>query len=160
MGLGMDVVAWTFHPTPERAKESGLSFVSREELLRNSDVVSLHLRLSNETRGFFSREDFGLMKPSALLVNTARAGLIEPGRLVEALRSGKIAGAALDVYDEEPLPFGDPLTTLANVVLTPHNAGLTPEATLHGLLMAVENVESFLSGKEIPSDRLVVRGRR
>lgn len=159
-GLGMDVVAWTFHPTPERAKESGLLFVSKEELLRTSDAVSLHLRLSDKTRGFLKKEDFDLMKPTAFLVNTARAGLIEPGELYEALHSKKIAGAALDTYDQEPLPPADPLTTLPNVVLTPHNAGMTPEATIHGLLMAVENVELFLAGQEIPPDRIVVRGRR
>jgi phosphoglycerate dehydrogenase-like enzyme len=159
-GIGMDVIAWTFHPTPERARESDLTFVSKEELLKSSDAVSLHLRLSNETRGFFRKEDFDLMKPSAFFVNTARAGLVEPVELFEALRTKKIAGAAIDVYDEEPLPPGDPLTTLPNVVLTPHNAGQTPEATLHGLLMAVENVESFLTGKEIPPGRLVVGGRR
>ena len=159
-GLGMVVVAWTFHPTPERAKESGLLFVSKEELLRTSDVVSLHLRLSDKTRGFLKKEDFDLMKPTAFLVNTARAGLIEPGELYEALHSKKIAGAALDAYDQEPLPPDDPLTTLPNVVLTPHNAGMTPEATIHGLLMAVENVELFLAGQEIPPDRIVVRGRR
>ena len=100
------------------------------------------------------------MKPTAFLVNTARAGLIEPGELYEALHSKKIAGAALDTYDQEPLPPADPLTTLPNVVLTPHNAGMTPEATIHGLLMAVENVELFLADQEIPPDRIVVRGRR
>ena len=159
-GLGMNVIAWTLHPTPERAKKSGLTFVSKEEVLKTSDVVSLHLRLSDKTRGFFRKEDFDLMKPTAFFVNTARAGLIEPGELFKALQTKKIAGAALDVYDEEPLPMGDPLTTLPNVVLTPHNAGLTPEATLDGLLMAVENVESFLTGREIPPERLVVKGSR
>jgi len=159
-GFGMEVIAWTFHPTPERAKESGLHFVSKEELLRTSDVVSLHLRLNDETRGFFKREDFGLMKSTAFLVNTARAGLIEPGELYRALQENKIAGAALDVYDQEPLPPGDPLTTLPNVVLTPHNAGMTPEATINGLLMAVNNVETFLAGGEVAPERLVVRGSR
>ena len=159
-GLGMDVIAWTFHPTLERAEESGLHFVSKEELLRTSDVVSLHLRLSNETRGFFKKEDFNLMEPTAFFVNTARAGLIELGELYKAVKSKKIAGAALDVYDEEPLPPGNPLTTLPNVVLTPHDAGMTPEATINGLLMAVENVELFLAGKEISSDHVVVTGSR
>ncbi len=159
-GLGMEVIAWTFHPSPERAKESGVRFVSKEELLRTADVVSLHLLLSNETRGFLKKEDFDLMKPTALFVNTARAGLIEPEALYEALRSKKIAGAALDTYDQEPLPPGHPLTTLPNVVLTPHNAGMTPEAILHGLLMAVENVEAFLTGKGINPACVVVKGTR
>jgi D-3-phosphoglycerate dehydrogenase len=159
-GLGMDVVAWTQHPSPERAKESGVRFVSKEELLKSSDVVSLHLRLNDRTRGFLKRGDFDLMRPRAFFVNTARAGLVEPGALHEALKSKKIAGAALDVYEKEPLPPGDPLTTLPNVVLTPHSAGLTPEATITGLMMAVENVEAFLGGKEIDPTCLVVRGTR
>jgi D-3-phosphoglycerate dehydrogenase len=159
-GLGMDVIAWTFHPSPERAKESGVRFVSKEELLKNSDVVSLHLRLNDETRGFFRKEDFDLMKPTAFFVNTARADLVELGEPYEALQSKKIAGAALDTYYQEPLPPGDPIATLANVVLTPHNAGMTPEATINGLMMAVENVESFITGKEIDPDCLVVRGSR
>lgn len=159
-GLGMDVIAWTFHPSPERAKESGVRFVSKEELLKNSDVVSLHLRLNDETRGFFRKEDFDLMKPTAFFVNTARADLVELGEPYEALQSKKIAGAALDTYNQEPLPSGDPIATLPNVVLTPHNAGMTPEATINGLMMAVENVESFITGKEIYPDCLVVRGSR
>ncbi len=159
-GLGMDVIAWTHHPSPERAEESNVRFLSKEALLRSADVVSLHLRLNDETRGFLKKKDFDLMKPNAFFVNTARAGLVEFGALEEALRSKKIAGAALDVYDQEPLPPGDPLTTLPNVVLTPHNSGMTPEATIMGLMMAVENVEMFLAGKEIDPTCLVVRGSR
>jgi D-3-phosphoglycerate dehydrogenase len=159
-GLGMEVIAWTFHPSPERGKESGVRFVSREELLKDSDVVSLHLRLNDETRGFLKKEDFDLMKPTAFFVNTARADLVEPGEPYEALRSEKIAGAALDVYDQEPLPPSHPVTTLPNVVLTPHNAGLTPEASISGLMMAAENVESFFKGRKINPACLVVRGSR
>jgi len=159
-GLGLGVIAWTFHPSPERATESGVRFVSKEELLKTSDVVSLHLRLTDETRGFLKKEDFGLMKPTAFFINTARAGLIEAGALYEALQSKRIAGAALDAYDQEPLPSGHPLTRLPNVVLTPHNAGMTPEALINGLMMAVENVESFLAGKEINPAYIVVRGSR
>ena len=159
-GLGMDVIAWTFHPSSARAKESGVRFVSKDSLLKSADVVSLHLRLNDETKGFLKRKDFELMKPHAFFVNTARAGLVEPGALYQALKSKKIAGAALDVYEQEPLPPGDPITTVPNVVLTPHNAGLTPEATINGLMMAVENVGTFLAGKEINPTCLVVRGSR
>ena len=148
-GLGMEVLAWTFNPSAKRAEESNVRFVSKEDLLKNSDCVSLHLSLSDKGRGFFKKEDFDLMKPSALFVNTARAGLIEPGALYQALKSKKIAGAALDVFDQEPLPPGDPITTLPNVVITPHNAGMTPEATLNGLMMAVDNVEVFLTTQKI-----------
>lgn len=159
-GLGMEVIAWTFHPSPERAAECGARFVSKEELLKTSDVVSLHLRLTEETKGFLKREDFALMKPTAFFVNTARAGLIAEGALYEALKMKKIAGAALDVYEQEPLPPGHPLTKLPNVVLTPHNAGMTPEALLKGLIMAVENVESFLKGLQVNPAHVVVRGTR
>jgi phosphoglycerate dehydrogenase-like enzyme len=159
-GLGMEVIAWTFHPSPERAKESGVPFVSKEELLQNSDVVSLHLLLTEETLGFLKKEDFARMRPTAFFVNTARAALIEPGALSEALRSKKIAGAALDVYDQEPLPPGDPIANFPNIVLTPHNAGMTPEAMMNGLMMAVENIEAFLMGKGVDPKYRVVQGKR
>jgi D-3-phosphoglycerate dehydrogenase len=159
-GFGMETIAWTLHPSGERAEQSGVRFVSREELLKNSDVISLHLRLNNETRGFIKKEDFDRMKPSAFLVNTARAALVEPGALYEALRSRKIAGAALDVFDHEPLPPDDPLAALQNVVLTAHCAALTPEATRNSLMTAIENVTRFLGGKQIDPARLIVKGSR
>ncbi len=159
-GLGMESIAWTLHPSAERAEQSEVRFVSREELLKNSDVISLHLRLNDETRAFIGKEDFDRMKPSAFLVNTARAALIEPGALYEALRSGKIAGAGLDVFDHEPLPTDDPLASLPNVVLTAHCAALTPEATRNSLLTAIENVSYFLTGQAVRAANLVVRGSR
>jgi len=159
-GLGMQVIAWTLQPSPERAEKNRVRFVTKEELVRTADVVSLHLRLNNQTRGFFKREDFGLMKRSAFFINTARAGLAETGALSETLFTKRIAGAALDVYDLEPLPADDPIITQPNVVLTPHNAGMTPEATMAGLLMAVENIECYLKGREINTARVVVRGNR
>jgi len=159
-GLGMEVIAWTFNPSPEKAEKYSIRFVSKEKLLESSDAISLHIRLTEDTRGFIKKEDFQRMKSTAFFVNTARAGLIEPGALYEALSQRKIAGAALDVYDQEPLPPEDPLTKLPNVVLTPHNAGMTPEATLHGLMMAVENVENFLNKKHIDPNRLVILGTR
>jgi D-3-phosphoglycerate dehydrogenase len=159
-GFGMDVIAWTFRPTEERAKESGVRFVSKSELLKDADVVSLHLRLSDETREFLNKEDFDLMKPTAFLVNTARGGLVETDALYNALQSKKIAGAALDVFDQEPLPAGDVLATLPNVVMTPHNAGMTPEAIINGLMMTVENVEAFLSDRGIDPAFIVVQGSR
>jgi phosphoglycerate dehydrogenase-like enzyme len=159
-GFGMDVIAWTLHPTPERAKESGLRFVSKEQLLKTSDVVSLHLRLNDETREFLGKKEFDLMKPTAFLVNTARGGLVATDALYKALQSKRIAGAALDVFDTEPLPAGDPLTSLPNVVMTPHNAGMTPESVINGLMMTVENVASFLGGGEIDPACLVVKGSR
>lgn len=159
-GMGMEVIAWTHRPSPARAQASGVRFVSMDELLKQSDVVSLHLGLNDETLGFIKSNDFDKMKSTAFFVNTARAGLIEPNALYAALRDKKIAGAAIDAYDAEPLPADDPLTTLPNVVLTPHNAGMTPESTQIGLMMAVDNVADFLSGSGIKSDYLAVKGNR
>jgi phosphoglycerate dehydrogenase-like enzyme len=142
-GIGMRVIAWTMHPNPAL----GFELVELDELLRVSDVVSLHLRQSPETVGFLSRTQFQLMKRSAILVNTARGPIVNEADLIEALRERRIAGAGLDVFDVEPLPSGHPLTKLDNVVLTPHCAGITPEVLEAGLALAIENIESFLSGK-------------
>jgi D-3-phosphoglycerate dehydrogenase len=141
-GIGMRVIAWTMHPNPAL----GFELVSLDELLRSSDVVSLHLRLSQDTTGFLGREQLDLMKPSAILINTARGPIVDEAALIGALRAGRIAGAGLDVFDVEPLPPAHPLTTLENAVLTPHCAGITPEVLEAGLALAIENIESFRSG--------------
>jgi phosphoglycerate dehydrogenase-like enzyme len=117
--------------------------------LQESDIVSLHLRLSAETAGYISRERLALMRPSAFLINTARAALVDRGALVDALRDGRLAGAGLDVFHEEPIPRGDPILLFDNVVLTPHNAGTTQEVIDAGLRQAVENVERFLQGSPV-----------
>jgi D-3-phosphoglycerate dehydrogenase / 2-oxoglutarate reductase len=145
-GLGMEVVAWTFHPDGGLAARLGFRFVELEELLRTSDILSIHLRATPETQHFLSRERLGLLKPGAILVNTARGALVDEGALVECLREKKLAGAGLDVFAREPLPPGHPLLTLPNVLLTPHAAGMTPEVIQIGLGMAVENIENFLTG--------------
>jgi D-3-phosphoglycerate dehydrogenase len=140
--IGMRVITWTMHPKPELGFES----VPLETLLRESDVVSLHLRLSNETRGMIGERQFGMMKPSAILINTARGPIVNEGALIGALETGRIAGAGLDVFDLEPLPAEHPLRRLPNAVLTAHSAGVTPEALKAGLQMAVDNVFQFLDG--------------
>jgi phosphoglycerate dehydrogenase-like enzyme len=142
-GLGMRVIAWTMHP---RASD-GVELVGLHDLYRASDVVSLHLRLSPETTGFVGAREFGLMKKSAILINTARGAIVDEAALVEALRSGRITGAGLDVFTAEPLPKGNLLAELPNVVMTPHCAGITPEALEAGLRMAVENIWAFLDGR-------------
>jgi phosphoglycerate dehydrogenase-like enzyme len=141
-GIGMRVIAWTMHPNPAL----GVELVEFEQLLRTSDVVSLHVRLSPETQGMLGVREFGRMKPGAILVNTARGAIVDEAALIEALSTRRIAGAGLDVFATEPLPAGHPLTALSNVVLTPHSAGITPEALEAGLQMAVANVLNFLSG--------------
>ena len=143
----MNVIAWTFHPSDERARAFGFEYVSLEQLLKESDVVSIHLKLSDKTEAFIGKREIALMKPSAFLINAARGGIVDREALMEALRMGKIAGAGLDVFHKEPLDPGDPILDLDNVVLTPHSAGQTPEVLDKGLGMAVDNVANFLSGK-------------
>ncbi len=151
--IGMEPVAWSHRGQPERIAALGARPASKEEILKDADVVSLHLRLVPETRGFLGRRELGLMKRTALLVNTARGALVEREALLDALVQGKIAGAALDVFHDEPLKPGDPLLARDNVVLSPHNAGQTPEVIRDGLLRAVQNVENFLAGR--PTDVVV-----
>ena len=145
-GLGMEVVAWTFHPSVRLADSLGLRYVELDELLETSDIVSLHLRATPETRHFLNRARLAMLKPGAILVNTARGALIDEAALVECLQEKKIACAGLDVFEAEPLPAGHPLLALPNVLLTPHAAGMTPEVIQNGLAMAVANIENFQKG--------------
>jgi D-3-phosphoglycerate dehydrogenase / 2-oxoglutarate reductase len=138
--IGMRVVVWTMHPE----RYPGVGFVDLDEVYRTSDVVSLHLRLSPETQGFVNTAQFELMKTAAILINTARGAIVNESAMIEALSTGRITGAGLDVFATEPLPPQHPLTLLGNVVLTPHCAGITPEALEAGLRMAVENIWKFL----------------
>jgi len=141
--IGMRVVAWTMHPRDI----PGIPMVDLDELYRTSDVVSVHLRLSPDTVGFIGPREFGLMKPSAILINTARGAIVDEAAMLDALANQRIAGAGLDVFATEPLPPGHPVTALPNVVITPHCAGITPEALEAGLRMAVENIWAFLDGR-------------
>lgn len=118
--FGMDVVAWSQNLTPEAADGAGARYVSRETLLAASDVLTIHLKLSDRSRGLIGAAELAAMKPTALLVNTSRGPIVEEGALIDALRGHRIAGAALDVFDTEPLPAGHPLRTLDNVLATPH----------------------------------------
>lgn len=143
--FGMTVLASTLGGDDGRAASVGARHVSLETLLGESDFVSLHLRLSEKTARYINRGRLALMKPSAFLINTARAGLVDRDALLETLREARIAGAGLDVFHEEPIRADDPLLHLPNVVLTPHNAGSTPEVIDRGLQQAVENIRVFLS---------------
>ena len=118
--FGMDVVAWSQNLTPEAADGAGARYVSRETLFATSDVLTIHLKLSDRSRGVIGAAELAAMKPTALLVNTSRGPIVEEGALIDALRGHRIAGAALDVFDTEPLPAGHPLRTLDNVLATPH----------------------------------------
>ncbi len=141
-GIGMRVVAWTFHPGGDIAE-----WVDFDDVFRQADVVSVHVRQSPETSGIIRREQFALMKPGAIFINTARGPIVDEADLIAALRRNRIAGAGLDVFDREPLPPDSPFYSLANVVLTPHAAGITPETTEAGLALAIENVFAFLAGR-------------
>ena len=118
--FGMKVIAWSQNLTPEAAAEAGATHVSREDLFATADVLSVHLKLSGRSAGLVGAAELALMKPMALLVNTSRGPIVDEAALVAALRSRTIAGAALDVFDTEPLPSGHPLRTLDNVLATPH----------------------------------------
>jgi phosphoglycerate dehydrogenase-like enzyme len=142
IGIGMRVIAWTMHPDPAL----GFELVLLDDLLALSDVVSLHLRLSPETRGFIGKRELEKMKPSAILINTARGAIVDSQALLEALTARHIAGAGLDVFEIEPLPHEHPLTRQENVVVTPHSAGITPESLEAGLQLCIENVWNFLNG--------------
>ncbi|MGB2813498.1 MAG: phosphoglycerate dehydrogenase, partial [Dehalococcoidales bacterium] len=144
--LGMEVIAWTFHPSPERASQYGVEFVSLEDIMRRSDVLSIHVLASPETNNLISKHELMMMKSTALLINTSRGSVINEPDLIEALTNNTIAGAGLDVFAAEPLPADSPLRSLDNVVLSPHTAAMVPEATLAGLSMAVDNIANFLQG--------------
>jgi D-3-phosphoglycerate dehydrogenase len=134
-GLGMKVVAWNRSSVPE-----GLPCraVELDELLSSADVVSLHLVLNEQTRGFLDRGRIGLIKPGAIFINTARGAIVDETALIEALQAGRIAHAGLDVFGTEPLPAGHPLTRLENVTLSAHAAFATREASERLLRMALE----------------------
>jgi D-3-phosphoglycerate dehydrogenase len=119
--------------------------------------VSLHVRLTPETRNFLGREELAMMKPTAILVNTGRGALVDREALLAALQERRLLGAGLDVFHQEPLAADDPILSLPNVVVSPHNAGQTPEVIRDGLLAAVANIENYLQGK--PSNLIVSPGR-
>ncbi len=147
--FGMDVIAWSQNLTPQRAEAAGARYVSKHELLAQADVLSIHLVLSDRTRGLIGAEDFKLMKPTATLVNTSRGPIVDELALITALRDGTIAAAGLDVYDHEPLPADSELLKLHNTVLLPH-LGYVSEDTLRAMYeQCAADVASFIAGSPI-----------
>jgi phosphoglycerate dehydrogenase-like enzyme len=147
--FGMDVTAWSQNLTEERAAAAGVRRVSKAELLSGADVLSVHLVLSDRTRGLFQAPDLALMKSTAVVINTSRGPIIDQDALLDALRNRTIAGAGLDVYDQEPLPAGHELTALDNVVLLPH-LGYVSEPGLRNMYrQAVEDIAAFRAGAPI-----------
>lgn len=145
--LGMDVIAWTFNPTQEKARHLGIEYVELDDLLCRSDVVSIQVRLSDQSRHMLGRREFGLMKAGALFVNGGRGDLVDTAALVDALDSGHLGGAGIDTYDVEPIPPDHPLLSCDQIVLTPHNADQTPEGVESLNEGAVTNVIAFLEGR-------------
>jgi phosphoglycerate dehydrogenase-like enzyme len=147
--FGMHVVAWSQNLDPQHAKKVHVKAVSKEELFASSDVVTVHYKLSPRSAGLVGETELALMKPSAYLVNTSRGPLVDSAALLAALRSGGIAGAALDVYDVEPLPLSSPLRTAPNVVLTPHLGYVTEEAYRVFYGEAAEDIVAFAAGSPV-----------
>jgi phosphoglycerate dehydrogenase-like enzyme len=147
--FGMKVIAWSQNLTPERAAECFAERVEKNELFRRADVLCIHLKLGERTRGLVGARELSLMKPTAFLVNTSRGPIVDEQALIAALQARKIAGAALDVFDEEPLPQDHPFRYLPNVLATPH-IGYVSEKTYRGAFPdAVEDIRAWLDGKPV-----------
>jgi len=149
LAFGMEVIAWSQNLTSERAEQVGARLVSKDELFSRADVLSIHLVLSERTRGLVGARELTLMKPDAFLINTSRGPIVDEGALVAALRERRIAGAGLDVFDEEPLPAGHPYLQLGNTLITPHLGYVTLETYERFYGGAVEDILGFLSGSPV-----------
>ena len=147
--FGMDVVAWSQNLAPEKAAEQGARYVSKEDLLETSDVVSIHLVLSDRTRGLLGAKELAAMKPGAILVNVSRGPIVDEKALIEKLSSDELFHAALDVYDREPLPADHPFRKMHNMTLVPHLGYVNDETYRVFHQDSVENVEAWLAGKPI-----------
>ena len=143
----MPVIAWGPTLTPERATQSGAKYVSWEQLFVQSDVLTIHVPLTDMSRGWITPRELNLMKPTSYLINTSRGPIVQEPALLDALRTGSIAGAGLDVYDQEPLQPESPLLSLGNVVVTPHLGYATEETLRLWYSDTVENIKAYLAGK-------------
>src|SRR5712675_3789391 len=149
LAFGMKAIAWSQNLTAEKAAAQGVERVEKDELFRRSDVLSVHLVLSERSRGLVGRREIGLMKPSAILVNTSRGPICDTAAVIEALKEGRLAYAGLDVYDQEPLPINHPLRSAPNVILTPHIGYVTEENYRSSYPQIVENILAFLDGSPV-----------
>ncbi len=150
LAFGMKVSAWSQNLTPERCAETGVEFAgSLENLLKRSDVISIHLVLSERTRALIGAKQFALMKPGAVLVNTSRGPIVDETALIDTLKNGKLAGVGLDVFDAEPLPNSHPLRGLPNVIGLPHLGYVTEETYRIFYGQAVEDIAAWLEGKSV-----------
>ena len=149
LALDMDVIAWSENLTRERCEEVGVRYVDKDALFAESDVVTIHLVLSDRTRGLVGTTEFTLMKSSAYLINTSRGPIVDEAALIEALANDTIAGAGIDVYDVEPLPEIHPLRSLGNTVLTGHTGYVVKELYALAYSEALENVQAWMRGEPI-----------
>lgn len=147
--FGMRVIAWSENLTPERAAEAGVSCVSKRELFEQADILSVHLVLSERSRGLVDAQALGWMKPSARLVNTSRGPIVDEQALIEALSAGQLAGAAVDVYSEEPLPADHPFRRLPNVLATPHVGYVSEQNYRQFYQQMIEDIQAWAKGTPI-----------
>jgi phosphoglycerate dehydrogenase-like enzyme len=147
--FGMNVIAWSPNLTPERCKEVGVGYATKEELFANADIITIHVVLSDRSRGLVGRADLARMKPSAFIVNTSRGPIIDETALLETLQQKKIAGAAIDVFSVEPLPVDHPFRKLDNLVLTPHLGYVTEEGFRAHYTQMVEGIGGWLKGEPV-----------
>ena len=147
--FGMKVIAWSQNLTPEKCQEAGVDHASKDDLFRQSDFVTIHVVLSQRTRGIVGAKELGLMKPSAYIINTSRGPIIDEAALLAVLRDQKIAGAGLDVFDIEPLPVDHPLRKLDNVVLTPHLGYVALQNYRAYFTGVVDDIRAFLDRKPV-----------
>jgi phosphoglycerate dehydrogenase-like enzyme len=147
--LGMKVLAWSSNLTPEACAEAGVTYATKEELFAKSDVITIHVVLSDRSRGLVSRNDLARMKPTAYLINTARGPIVDEAALLATLQAKKIAGAGIDTYSHEPLPIDSPLRKLDNVVITPHLGYVTAENYKRIYAEMIEGTGGFLKGEPV-----------
>ena len=147
--LGMNIIAWSQNLTPERAAECGATLVDKDTLFKESDVLSVHVQLSDRTRGLVGAKELSLMKPTSYLINISRGPIVDELSLIQALTSGSIAGAGLDTFDIEPLPTNHPLLGLSNTVITPHLGYVTEDGYRVRYTQVVEDIRAFISGESI-----------
>jgi D-3-phosphoglycerate dehydrogenase len=147
--FGMKVIAWSQNLTHEKCAEAGVGYVSKDDLFRQSDFVTIHVVLSQRSRGLVGAHEFGLMKPTAFLINTSRGPIVDETALLAALRDKKIGGAGLDVFDVEPLPVNHPLRKMDNAVLTPHLGYVSEQNYKNYFAGVVDDIRGFLDGKPV-----------
>lgn len=148
-GFEVKVISYDPYVKPEVAEKAGVTLVEKDELFKQADFICMHARLLPATYHMIGEHEISLMKPSAYFINTARAGLVDTDALLKALQEKRIAGCALDVYDEEPLPADSPFMKLDNVTLTPHRAGATIDSTIGSPKLVVDRIKALIDGEEV-----------